>query len=150
MLELSMSGIVGSGEYVFPSNGQLANAIKLSPEYKKIIDDIAEKQDPGNKHYYRPNLSTDFNTHDLISAVGKAKIKVEGDICKSKDGSARLNLDVTVSDTYNFEWWGGEKIKTKGFELTAGNNIAWMSQMLWYLREYPWRVEFDENRRWPW
>ena len=150
MLELSMLGRVGSVEHVFSGDGRLANAIKLSPEYKKIIDDIAEKQDPGNKHYYRHNLSADFNTHDLISAVGQAKIKLEGDICKSKDGSARLNLDVTVSDTYNFEWWGSEKIKTKGLDLTVGNNIAWMSQMLWYLREYHWRVEFDENRRWPW
>ena len=149
MLELSISGMVGGGEYVFSQDGKLANAIKLSSEYKKIIDDIAEKQDPGRKSY-NSTMSTDFSTHDLISAVGKAKIKVEGDICKSKNSSARLNLDVTVSDTYNFEWWGAEKIKTKGLELTVGNNIAWTSQMLWYLRAYPWRVEFDDKRKWPW
>ena len=149
MLELSISGMVIGGEYVFPRDGKLANAIKLSSEYKKIVDDIVGKQDPGREVYNR-TTSTDFNTHDLISAVGQATIKMEGDICKLKNGSARLNLDVTVSDTYNFEWWGVEKIKTKGKKLTAGNNIAWMSQKLWYLREYPWRVEFDDKRRWPW
>ena len=150
MLELSMADRFWTDEYVFPRNGKLANAIKLSSEYRDVIYGLIKDQSVGNEHHYKPDLSTDFNTHDLISAVGKAKIKVEGDICKSKNGSARLNLDVTVSDTYNFEWWGPEKINTKGSKLTAGNNIARISQMLWYLREYPWRVEFDENRRWPW
>ena len=150
MLELSLSGIVGSKEYVFPRNGQLANAIKDSSEYKKIIDDIVARQNHGKEFVNRPDISTDFNTHDLVSAVGKANIELNGDICKSKNGSARLNLDVTVTDTYNFEWWGSKKIDEKGFKLTVGNNIAFASQMLWYLRQYPWSVSFDDKRRWPW
>ena len=68
MLELSISGMVGGGEYVFSQDGKLANAIKLSSEYKKIIDDIAEKQDPGRKSY-NSTMSTDFNTHDLAATT---------------------------------------------------------------------------------
>jgi len=149
MLELSMSGMAGPWEYVFPRNGQLASAIKDSSEYKSIVRDLLKDKKSG-RSVCNENRSTDFNTHDLISAVGKATIKLEGDICKLKNDSARLNLDVTVTDTYNFEWWGSKKIDEKGLELTAGNNIAYISQMLRYLRQYPWRVEFDDNRRWPW
>ena len=149
MLELSIFGNVGFGRHIFPEGGELANAIKNSSEYNAIIRELVANQNLGRSSY-NEHKSTKFNSKDLKTAVGHSDYELTGEICKLKNGSARLNLKMKVLDTYNFEWWGYEKVKVEGLWLTAGNNLAWAGQMVGDLKTYPWSVSFDDNRRWTW
>ena len=149
MLNLSIFGNFDFGTHIFPEGGQLANAIKNSPEYNAIIRDLVANQNLGRSSYDE-HKSTKFNSKDLKTAVGHSDYELTGDICKLKNGSARLNLRMKVLDTYNFEWWGYEKVKIEGFWLTAGNNLAWCGQMFGDLKTYPWSVSFYDNRKWIW
>jgi RHS repeat-associated protein len=151
MLKLAITGYVGNGRYVFPENGQLAGAIQDSAEYKNIIDNLVHTQATRLKTYKESNEPINFNTKDLKTAVGHASYNLEGDICKTKSGSrARLNLHITVLDTYDFHMWGKAEIEANGAFLSFGNNLAYQSQQKGYLKTYPWSVSFDDNRRWPW
>ena len=104
----------------------------------------------GTKSYKEQNKPINFNTEDLKTAVGHAVYNLEGDICKSKNGRAWLDLRITVPDTYDFHMWGDAEIKANGAFLSFGNNLAYQSQQKGYLKTYPWSVSFDEDRRWPW
>ena len=150
MLKLAITGYVGTGRYVFPENGQLASAIQDSVEYKNMIDNLVQTQTIRRKEYKKYDEPINFKTKDLETAVGHAFYNLEGDICKAKNDRARLDLRVTVLDTYDFHMWGKAEIEARGFVLSFGNNLAYQSQQKGYLKTYPWSVSFDDNRRWPW
>ena len=150
MLKLSINGSVRNERHVFPEGGKLASAIQDSTEYKNIIDNLARNQDTGRKPYNESSKPINFDTKDLKTAVGHASYNLKGDICKTKNGRARLNLRMTVLDTYDFHMWDDAKIEANGVVLSFGNNLAYKSQQRGYLTTYPWTVSFDENRRWPW
>ena len=150
MLTMSAVGNVGSGEHKFSEGGQLANAIKGSSEYKRIIAQLIDKQNVSYKYYELPNKSIEFGAGDLKTAVGKAYYDMKGGICKAKNGGTRLNLRFKVFDDYDFHKWEGSERAVRGYILSVGNNMAYDSQTKGYLTVYPWSVSFDEKRKWPW
>ena len=150
MLKLAIIGSVSNERHVFPEGGQLASAIQGSAEYKNIIDNLVQTQTARYKTYNESNKPINFNTKDLETAVGHASYNLEGDICKTQRGRARLNLRMTVNDIYDFHMWGNAEIEARGAVLSFGNNLAYLSQQKGYLKTYPWSVSFDDNRRWPW
>ena len=117
---------------------------------KKIIDDKVDPLPLGKKDPFSGNGDVHFGSHDLVSSVGDAKWRFSGNVCKSSATSAKLDLKVTVEDTYNFEWWGEYKEKIYGWFLTLGNNDAHIFQEVGVLRTYKWEVTFDDGRMWKW
>ena len=150
MLLMAVHGNVGPGRHPFPENGQLATAIKSSREYKDMISGLVKNQTVVHEWHDLSGKSLSFNEGDLKTSVGKAEYTLKGDVCKKKNGSARLNLRVMVLDDYNFHEWGEKELKENGKFLFCGNNLAYSSQQKGYLKVYPWSVSFDEKRKWPW
>ena len=150
MLRISVWRLFGTEPHVFSGHSKLAAAIKNSPEYKKIIDDKVDPLPLGKKDPFSGNGDVHFGSHDLVSSVGDAKWRFSGNVCKSSATSAKLDLKVTVEDTYNFEWWGEYKEKIYGWFLTLGNNDAHIFQEVGVLRTYKWEVTFDDGRMWKW
>ena len=150
MLLMAVYGNVGSGRHVFPEGGNLANAIKGSSEYNGIIDDLVRNRAVGRTECNESGKAVEFNTQDLETAVGHATYDINGDICKSKNGKAKLNLRMTFFDIYDFHLWDDAEIRAKGYFLSFGNNLAYRGQEEGYLKPYPWKVSFDDKRVWPW
>ena len=115
-----------------------------------MISDLVRNQTEAYQWHDLSGKSMRFNEGDLKTAVGKAGYDLKGDVCKRKNGGARLDLRVMVFDDYDFHEWGEKELKENGKFLFVGNNLADSSQESGYLKVYPWSVSFDEKRKWPW
>ena len=121
--------------------------IKRSPAYKKIIGDKQRGQMKGLKVYNGEGpLGVTFNDHDLRTAIGSADIYLDGTICKKSERSGITDIDVTVSDDYDFHWHNDKNRPNEDWLLRAGNNGALISQYLHIIRTYHWTAEFKETR----
>ena len=73
-------------------------------------------------------------------------------MCRPIAGADRTSLNVTVSDTYNFEWWDisdtGKELSMEAILTTAGNNMAHLDQIRGVIKPFDWEVKFRESRRW--
>jgi len=139
----------GNIERVFGENSDVANAIRKSDEYKKVIGSAIEKQMPGYM-FHNAASGVNFQKGDLATSVGKGKLSYNGEVCKQENGGASVNLRVTLSDRYDFDFWWIKKWNLSSIVVTIGNDLAWYDQMRGVINPFHWRVTFDEKRSWPW
>lgn len=121
--------------------------IKRSPAYQKIIADRQRNQSKGSKTYDGEGpIGVTFPDHDLHTAIGSADVYLDGTICKRNECYGITDINVTVSDDYDFHWHNKENRPDEDWLLKAGNNGALISQYLHIIRPYHWTAEFKETR----
>jgi len=121
-------------------------------EYKaKDADDSAYSTDvPANAGDYTVRAS--IAESDLYAAAHRADIVFDGYVCRPIIGADRVALNVTVSDTYDFEWWGLSDARRNnslpaGILIMVGNNLAYLDQCVGYIRPFRWEAHFKDSGR---
>jgi len=155
LLEESVLGIDHTYPVVFREGREIGNAviaeIRESAEYKKDVRRLIKSLPAGMS---RVNESTpiEFLTGDLFAAAHRAEISYDGYVCRPISGADRVALNVTVSDTYDFEWWGLSHISAddmaKSLGVVVGVDVAYLSQYLGFIKPFKWEVHFKESGRW--
>ena len=131
---------------VFEEGSLVSGKIKNSPEYRKIIDSLVANQRAGLREYdsFAP---IEYKTGDLFAGVGHATVYYKGTICKM-NGRAKVDLDITVKDDYDFHFLiGYQKSSYDGVLATIANNMAWSDQYFDVITPYSWKATFKETRR---
>ena len=80
---------------------------------------------------------------NLLLAIDHASISLSGKVCKNKRGQAKMLLDVTIDDDYDFHWHNLSD-KEKQF-VTLGNNAAYISQIGVIITPYHLDIKFKER-----
>ena len=102
LLELSLKDFDGSVPQVFRDGTLPAEEIRDSEEYKRDVRRLLRSL-PAGRSFVHSTSSVEFLSGDLYAAAKRAKIEYTGYVCRPIAGADRTALDVTVSDTYNFE-----------------------------------------------
>ena len=139
LLEESVLGIDHTYPVVFREGREIGNAviaeIRESAEYKKDVRRLIKSLPAGMS---RVNEST--------------PIEFDGYVCRPIRGADRVALNVTVSDTYDFEWWGLSHFSLNepfsSSAVVAGVDVACLSQYLGFIKPFKWEVRFKESGRW--
>ena len=151
LLELSLKDFDGSLPVVFGEGSLAANEIRDSEEYKRDVRRLLRSL-PAGKSFVQERSSVEFLSGDLYAAAKRARIEYSGYVCRPIAGADRTSLNVTVSDTYNFEWWDisdtGKELSMEAILTTAGNNMAYLDQIRGVIKPFDWEVKFRESRRW--
>lgn len=151
LLELSLKDFDGSLPVVFGEGSVAANEIRDSEEYKRDVCRLLRSL-PAGKSFVQERSSVEFLSGDLYAAAKRARIEYSGYVCRPIAGADRTSLNVTVSDTYNFEWWDisdtGKELSMEAILTTAGNNMAHLDQIRGVIKPFDWEVKFRESRRW--
>ena len=140
---------------IFREGGKIGNAviaeIRESAEYKKDLRRLI-KSLPAGMSSVNESASIEFLTGDLFAAAHQVEISYDGYVCRPIRGADRVALNVTVSDTYDFEWWGLSHISAddmaKSLGVVAGVDVACLSQYLGFIKPFKWEVHFKESGRW--
>ena len=147
MLEYSLHG--DDNERTFYEAHEITGAIKNSVEYAKIMADLLSRQPKGLSKYSGYSTGLDFNSSnnkDLAYAIGGSKLTVNGSVCKRNHFSGDVNLNVEVSDDYDFHWHKPSDRPNEKAQVLWGNNAAYVSQYLFLITKYHWRSLFTETR----
>ena len=155
LLEESVLGIDHPYPMVFKERSKVGNdivaEIRESTEYKKNMRRLI-KSLPAGMSRVNETTPIEFLTGDLFAAVHRAEISYDGYVCRPIRGADRVALNVTVSDTYDFEWWGLSHVDlNKPFSsgaVVAGVDVACLSQYLDFIKPFKWEVQFKESGRW--
>ena len=161
-LELSVDGIKRSRPIVYSDGSMVSSAIKRSEEYRRKIDRLIQMAVVGFNPFHNTKDSITFMSGDLYAAVKQAEIRYDGRICKARSGRTKVDLDITVSDKYNFEWWGLNETqllrRDNGLSLQnvlamvnaticmIGNNMAYIDQQAGAIQPFKWKAVFEEKR----
>ena len=161
-LELSVDGIKRSRPIVYSEGSMVSSAIKRSEEYQRKIDGLIQMAVVGFNPFHNTKDSITFMSGDLYAAVKQAEIRYDGRICKARSGRTKVDLDITVSDKYNFEWWGLNETqllrRDNGLSLQdvlamvnaticmIGNNMAYIDQQAGAIQPFKWKAVFEEKR----
>ena len=155
LLEESVLGLDHPYPVIFREGGKIGNAviaeIRESAEYKKDLRRLI-KSLPAGMSSVNESASIEFLTGDLFAAAHQVEISYDGYVCRPIRGADRVALNVTVSDTYDFEWWGLSHISAddmaKSLGVVAGVDVACLSQYLGFIKPFKWEVHFKESGRW--
>ena len=152
LLELSLKDFDGSLPVVFGEGSVAAMEIRDSEEYKSDVRRLLRSL-PAGRSFVHATSSVEFLSGDLYAAAKRAKIEYKGYVCRPIAGADRAALDVTVSDTYDFEWWDisdtGKELSMEAILTTTGNNMAYLDQIRGVIKPFDWEVKFRETGRWP-
>ena len=93
-------------------------------------------------------LENEFHVKFVVEKLNFSafNIYLDGTICKKSERSGITDIDVTVSDDYDFHWHNDKNRPNEDWLLRAGNNGALISQYLHIIRTYHWTAEFKETR----
>lgn len=130
---------MGEGHFV-------SRAIKASPEYRRVIEELVARQRETYK-YYDSSSPIEYKTGDLFAGIGRATVYYRGNICKTAT-SVRVDLDVTVADDYDFHFLFSDYYKSSvdGVLATIANNMAWSDQYFEVIAKYKWTAKFKDKR----
>ena len=139
----------GTWMYEYAAEDQLASVtsatkVRKSKSYQDFLDDIISKQQERIKKYDGSmKFGIRLKDHDLLLAINRATVSLSGKICKNKRGKAKVRLEVTIEDDYDFHWHKFSK-NEKPF-VTAGNNAAYISQIGLIITSYHFDIKFKER-----
>ena len=124
----------------------VSRAIKASPEYRQIVEELVARQRE-TYEYYDSSSPIAYKTGDLFAGIGRATVYYRGYICKTATG-ARVDLDVTLSDDYDFHFLVSDYYKSSvdGVLGTIANNMAWSDQYFEVITKYKWTAKFKDKR----
>ena len=147
MLNKSLDDFNRSEPVVWGEQSDVSTKIKGAVEYQDDLDKLISRVALG-PHDISHSSSVEFlKDGDLYSAVKKADINYCGKICKRRNGTARVRLEVKVKDTYDFRWWDLDDTKNGSKLVLIGNNLAYLDQKSGIIKPYKWEAHFSENRR---
>ena len=155
LLEESVLGLDHPYPVIFREGGKIGNAviaeIRESAEYKKDLRRLI-KSLPAGMSSVNESASIEFLTGDLFAAAHQVEISYDGYVCRPIRGADRVALNVTVSDTYDFEWWGLSHFSLNepfsSSAVVAGVDVACLSQYLGVIKPFKWEAHFKESGRW--
>jgi hypothetical protein len=135
------------GNLHFGQNHFVTTAIRNSTDYENKLQEIIRSQQIGYQGYVTSD-SIAFSSGDLFAAIHAASFDYNGWICKRTDTSYKMDLDIKVSDDYDFHLlvdqyyaWDLEQILG-----TIANNMAWSDQFFEVINNYNWDASFKERR----
>ena len=141
---LEHSLVVNPQPLHFSERDELSLAVRRSAAYQRKLDAIIKAQ---TKRIARYDGATHYglllNDFDLNAAINKADMTLRGKICKDKLGKAKVLLEVTIEDDYDFHWhvFSPEEKQL----LTLGNNAAFVSQCALVITPYHLDIKFKER-----
>ena len=124
----------------------VSRAIKASPEYRQIVEELVARQRE-TYEYYDSSSPIAYKTGDLFAGIGRATVHYRGYICKTATGT-RVDFDVTVSDDYDFHFLVSDYYRSSvdGVLGTIANNMAWSDQYFEVITKYKWTAKFKDKR----
>ena len=128
----------------FSEKDPLTSKVRNSKSYQTFLDRLISKQQERIAKYDGSiKFGIRLTDHDLLLAIDRATISLSGKICKNKRGKAKVRLEVTIEDDYDFHWHKFSEGE-KPF-VTAGNNAAYLSQIGLIITPYHLDIKFKER-----
>ena len=128
----------------FTQNDALTVAIRNAKSYNDFIDGIITRQTGKVARYESSQkMGVRLNDYDLALAIDHATISLDGEICKSKNGKAKVSVEVLIEDDYDFHWHNISSTERRF--VTIGNNAAYISQLGQILTPYHIDIRFKEE-----
>lgn len=151
LLEMSIDGTRRTSPEVFPDGSAEASRILASEDYRREVRRIIRSLPAGMNRVEESGV-VEFTSGDLYAAAHRADIVFDGYVCRPIIGADRVALNVTVSDTYDFEWWGLSDARRNnslpvGILIMVGNNLAYLDQCVGYIRPFRWEAHFKDSGR---
>ncbi len=126
----------------------IAQEMKASRDFSDHVDRIVADAPRG---YSELSTRSPFDSmaftqnRDLFLAVHRVGFSYDGYLCKISESSYYLNLDVTITDRYDFHLLISSYYNA-GFTTTIANNMAWTDQFFGVIVPYDIEVSIKEIR----
>ena len=129
-------------QWDFNESSSFVTELKTHSAYKNMIKRIINEQTAAYKSYNKKFSPINYNSGDMEVTVGNAEAYISGGICKP---TRRVNLDILITDTYDFHFRWFAPISFKNAMLLIGNTLARLDQITGAIVTYPWTAKFKDK-----
>ena len=129
-------------QWNFNESSSFVTELKTHSAYKNMIRQIIKEQTLVYKTYNKEFSPINYNSGDMEVTVGNAEVYLSGGICKP---TRRVDLDILITDTYDFHFRWFAPTSFKNDMLLIGNTLARLDQITGAIVPYPWTAKFKDK-----